>query len=608
MNFSKAFIFVALTMSGGSLFGQELKGRSSILRTPFQSRNSQFNLSSNIPNLNLDLVDEAPAALRASGLDARYGLRQKFFQGLSLSDDRQIETISYGFDLDNIPICDLEVKVHKSLDGLTSVIGDIPNLPARSFQETDWQSPDKIAKTVVETLLVSSMGANYNLVSSAKCLWSKTDELRPAWQQIIAVNGLEYEIITNGDEVFRFDPRFFQETGSAEVYPDNINEGSPEVISLADMDSSGFLSNSSFEICMPSVTGSNACVSSKTAPVLPFAQEPNFQFNYDAKDEANKYIQTAIFTHANIALEWITNHGYANFGNSKIQLMAHAKFSGDSNNALYQPGGGTRLPMILVGDGDGNILQNLGTDADVVSHEFGHHIIFSTVTQISGESLVIHEAMADYFTFARTGNACLGESVCPNTTVGRQVCVVPVQCLRTGENDLAYGAKNLPTEPHQTGQFISGMLWDLYKKDRLALDDVTHLVLKAIDLLVSNSGYKHLVVALLLADHSEYQGKYCAKILSRAKVRGLGTILSDVSCDNIALTPASPGKVDGPAVNSTLPASVPAATVASKKAKTSSCGVLGGVLDGAGSEAGLALLMGLPFAVLGLRRRDCDKR
>ena len=99
-----------------------------------------------------------------------------------------------------------------------------------------------------------------------------------------------------------------------------------------------------------------------------------------------------------------------------------------------------------------------------------------SITRISGESLVLHEGLSDFFTFARTGNACLGESICPATS---DFCYVPNQCLRTGDNDLALGDAISSPEPHMKSQFISG-LWDLIKKDKAPANVWAALVLKAV--------------------------------------------------------------------------------------------------------------------------------
>ena len=43
----------------------------------------------------------------------------------------------------------------------------------------------------------------------------------------------------------------------------------------------------------------------------------------------------------------------------------------DQNNAFYQTDDSE--PKIKVGKGDGEVLANMSTDADVVSHELFHH-------------------------------------------------------------------------------------------------------------------------------------------------------------------------------------------------------------------------------------------
>ncbi|MBC7659899.1 MAG: hypothetical protein H7249_09345 [Chitinophagaceae bacterium] len=598
---SQALVFIGISLISARLFGQESTGHSAIFRSPFHTSASGFGLTTNALDQDSELSSVGPSELSKVGLDPRFIARQKSFQGLSLYTDTQIESASYGFDLDKIPICDLEVKIHRTMDGLVTVMGEIPKVSQKTFAAADWADLEQVRKMVAETLLMSSMGADFKPIDSKKCLWSQTAELTPAWQvSLTAADGLNYEIITDGKEVFKFDPKHFHEVGSANVYQTNKLDGAATPIALPDMDASGYLSNKFFEVCMPSITGSITCASSPSNPVQPFAIESNWQYNYDPSTGKNKFIQASLFAHTNVHLAWLQAHGFSKFGTNKIHILAHAVFSrNDINNALYQPADGSALPMILVGDGDDNILTNLGTDADVVAHELGHHVIFNSVTQISGESLVIHEAIADYFTFARTGNSCLGESICPDTPYGRQVCVKPTQCLRSADNALAFGDANLPTEAHQRGQFISGMLWDLHAKDGIALDDVTTLVLKGVDLLVYNSGYKHLVVAMMLVDHTNFQDKYCPTILARAKVRGLGSQLSDITCGSIGASSVGITKV-----TSAIPseAETAVATPSAPKSSKKTCGVLGG--DTADGAAGLALILSLPVVAWILRRRN----
>lgn len=596
----KSFAFFVYSLISTNLLADEQSHRSSVFKNPFQARPEGLSFISGNLEDNLQLSERAPLELENAGLDRRFHLKQKDFQGLSLTGDRHFETVSYSFELDGVPVCDLEAKVHRSLDGLTTVMGDIPKFMNKVIRAKDWATLEQVQKIAGETVLMASLGTDFSLVTSEKCLWSEGEGLIPAWKMIVVAQGLQYELIANGSEVFRFDPRHFHETGSATVYASNINEGSPEAITLPDLETTGYLANKNFKVCIPTASGGIVCSPSEGSPVKPFAQATDYQFNYDLVNNSNYFTQASIFAHSIVALDWLKAHGYTAFGDKQIHLLAHAKVQGDINNALYQPGATSAdSPTIFVGDGDGDILQNLGTDSDVVSHELGHHVIFRTVTKITGESLVIHEAMADYFTFARTGNACLGESICPDTVYGRQVCVIPKECLRSGENTLTFDDPTLPTEAHQRSQFISGLLWDLNKLDGIPLDHVSDLVLKGIDLLVWNSGYKHLIVSLMLVDHSVYSNQYCSKILARAKARGLTSVLSDVSCGSIQA--ATSPKSAAEALGEVTP--LPGTTTTVVKRKKKSCGVITADEAGSGSSTGMLLLLGLPLAMIWVRRR-----
>src|SRR5690606_2594621 len=149
-----------------------------------------------------------------------------------------------------------------------------------------------------------------------------------------------------------------------------------------------------------------------------------------------------------------------------------------------------------VGDGDGEKLQNLPKDSDVVSHELGHHVIFQSLTSTKGESLVMHEGLADYFAFARTDDPCLGESICPaGSPVG---CELESQCLRTADNTYVLNV-DTKSEEHFKSQFISGMLWDL-RDNAVPAQDLDEMVIQATGMLLSNSGYHDLILTLMLAD------------------------------------------------------------------------------------------------------------
>ena len=193
------------------------------------------------------------------------------------------------------------------------------------------------------------------------------------------------------------------------------------------------------------------------------------------------------------------------------------------------------LPSISIDDGDGEELRNLVSDSDVVSHEFGHHVIYKTLRKVDGESLVLHEGLADFFAFSRTQDGCLGESICP---MGSSACILEGQCLRTSINTLKYqdevwkqwaGSRNRLGHLH--GQLISGMLWDLAKSGDVPVTVLPKLVLSGIGYFHQSSGFRDLMLGLFTADKELYASAYGAKIKAAAEARGLGEFISDVELD-----------------------------------------------------------------------------
>ena len=202
---------------------------------------------------------------------------------------------------------------------------------------------------------------------------------------------------------------------------------------------------------------------------------------------------------------------------------------------------------------------------------------------------MLHEGLADFLTFASTGNACLGESICPENSY---ICVVQNQCLRSADNDYTYTSADLPDGAHLRSQFISGYLWDLVTKDGLGEDLVTTLLLQAIDLFVTNSGYTHLVLGLLLVDESSYGGQYCETIYNRAIDRGLEEFISGIDCNNVAEIVTNNG---GQLANET-PVATPTETSDSKRNSCGSIGIAG--------QGGVSLLFFALIPLLLRLRRD----
>ena len=209
------------------------------------------------------------------------------------------------------------------------------------------------------------------------------------------------------------------------------------------------------------------------------------------------------------------------------------------NNAFFQPTDAETgdLGQIKLGDGDGVELKELGVDADVVAHEFGHQVVYTTLKTAARcyETLALHEGLADFFAFARTQDACLGESICPE---GTGLCIKP-QCLRSGELDIKYGDaswlawSNFDTcYAHKNGQLFSSMLWDLRTQDSVPHEDLARLVFKAVTYFREDSGFRDFLLTLFMADAELYQGRYHQRIKAGIEQRGLGKLVQDVTAND----------------------------------------------------------------------------
>jgi hypothetical protein len=537
----------------------------------------------------MSLRGKTDSMLQKWGLHPRILTRQKSYSGLNLAAGKGIETVDLRFSVDGVPLCQYQVKSHETVDGKMAVFGKMPKIEVNaSYDLANWPAENLVRNIVADTLAQNGVSTSFTKNSAQACLWSENGQLHPVWIWEVEADRLNYTVVADDLRSFKFQPKHFHATGKSKIYPHNILDPAMEEFTLRAMKENGYLENSYFVTEVDS----------------PFTYATSANSDFTAFGPTSEgFEEISLFTNANRALEWLETMGYKNFGTTPIRIQVHAEFQGDTNNALYQPG--ANYDVIYVGDGDGTVLQNLATDADVVGHELGHHVVYHTVTEIAGESLVLHEGLADYFNFARTGNACLGESICPDTAYGNKICFVPKTCLRTGDNALKYGAADLPREAHQKSQFISGMLWDLYMKDGIALEDVTHMVLKAIDLLVEDSGYQHFVVGMMLADQAIFQGGKCTLIYNRAVERGLSTFLTGITCDSVKSTPAGATAVtDVSGVEKTggsTTSSTPVAGTTSRSSKKSVCGVLMGS-SANGQVFSFLLLFILPLIPAIIRR------
>ncbi len=478
---------------------------------PFQAHDADkpagFSL---FQNGHLSFNDTILRALRDKMTNPLLEIRSTDSRGLSLVDTGT-KSHEIRFYVAGVPLCGFQMKAHELADRSTLVLGDLPNvdlnepLPSRDWPDFDLSLDQVKAQVGTDRVKV---------LSSSKCLYASGGSLLPVWKLKVEIDALPYRVLADGYEVVALENGYFDVDGSATAYEQNILEGAAKSVPLTDLAGDGTLTSTYLKTYVPSTYTRASSATNK--------------FDFPETDKQFEEVQT--YVHAQAHLDFFKALGFEWYGPQPIQIKIHVKPGGQSNNALFTPGSDEdgSLPQIQIDDGDGAILRNLVTDGDVVSHEFGHHVIYRTLTSTSGESLILHEGLADGFVFMRTGNACLGESICPK---GTTACIIEGQCLRSGEIDLKYQDENWNAwsrQGHLRGQLISGFIWDLYKGDKLAQDSVSALVFKAISYFREDSGLRDFVLAMFTADRDLYAGANFELIKATAEAHNLGEFIVDV--------------------------------------------------------------------------------
>lgn len=457
----------------------------------------------------------------------------------------------YRFFIRDVPICKFEVSAYETPGGAPVILGAVPrfnsNFDIPSLE--NWPRRESVLMHI-ESELNRDSQKSVAVEESEPCWIVRNENLIPSWNLMVSRDGLTYSVIANEDETFDTQKRFFDVAGTARVYDKNPSDGDLKDFTLKDLKGDKTLTSTVFTT---KPTGEDRATSS------------SYTFNYDNDDP--RFDEASVFAHATRQYEWFTSKGFKNYTDSRITLRMHYVFSDNNiNNALYVAETKSSAPSINIADGDGYILQNLAKDSDVVAHELGHHIIFKNIKETTGESLVLHEGLADYFTFDQSGNSCLGESICP---AGSPIGCEETNCLRSGSTDYKYTDSDLPTESHFKSQFISGMLWDIRQSGKIPKSHWTKIVLKSLSYMQKDSGYHDFILSLLVADKSLYDREYGCYIYKAAVDRGLSELIDDFTCK---------GKLEPPKPNPAT--STGSSSSSSGSTKSGPCSVVGGLSNG----------------------------
>ena len=490
--------------------------------------------------------------------------------GLTQTSGSRIQSISdYEFQVGAHAVCGVTLRVVEHGDGSTVVVGSIPTVDqVMPFQDEDWPSASASARRAIAGV-AQQQGLNEHdgkVAAMSRCVLNEQGNLEPVWNFVITFADLQYTAWSTESRIAYAAPRHFDANATVRAYDSNRVSGALKDYTI-EVTGDGTLSNELFQ--------------AGSALGGPRASDDSNNFVYGITDP--RFEEASTFAYANQQYDFVKSMGYTWSGPKPVKIAVHANIGGTTSNAFYSPSVTGEPPVIFVGDGDGKTLQNLAFDADVVGHEFGHHVVFQSITRRDGESLVLHEGLADFLANARSGNACLGESVCPEQSA---VCYVRSKCLRTADNTLNYTSDEYRymSDPHRKGQLVSGFLWDLRKNGVMAGDTLTRYVLEAIPYLPANAGFKSLVAAMLFVAQ-KHDGTYAGAITDAATARGLSPESLDIYMTDLT------GSLKNP------PVAASDDDDSGKKKGFLGCGAIGSDQGGhQGSAAYLVvLLFGLPL-------------
>lgn len=517
-----------------------------------------------------------------------------------ITKNRFSENQLFVFLFGQVPFCNFELRVVKGKKGRLSFTGSYPDLSPleQPVPAQHWPSSIQAWNKVLKYF--SSLGPDVMRLDDRACYQIVDQEPIPVWEFIVRAGGFSFRVLGDELRVYEVQKRWLDGVaGKVQSYHQNPKDGVLETYDV-DLSGTGYLENDELQ------TDTNTNHRNKTSGIpRAFSDSNEFIFNPDGI----QFAEASVFVHAYNMLAYFKNLGFKYSEINPMKLVVHALFDGEKNNAQYDPPSSVvdKHPTISVGSGDGKILKNLPFDGDVIKHEFTHHVVTQTLKDVIGEALILHEGLADYFTFASTNDACLGESICPE---GSGLCIIKAEntdpeaksCLRTGELDLKYNdARYRKYGFHTKGQLISGFLWNL--RAELTDEVFTPVVYKALSFLVRDSGFKDFLISLLLADLALNEAKNACVIYQRALERSFDEFLVNINCENSDAWEAPVYDPVQPAVTESSGSDDDSDSGGGSS--LFGCGVLGGRDLPEGKNLPLTLVFMIPFlVVLILKRRN----
>jgi len=186
--------------------------------------------------------------------------------------------------------------------------------------------------------------------------------------------------------------------------------------------------------------------------------------------------------------------------------------------------------FIHLGRAIAGFTQDAARCHDLIYHEIVHAILYAKDVQPGGqrrEASALHEALADYFAAALTGDPAIGEWIYLQFPQGGTRLDMPADPWNAAHYDQLAFAAAPTSSAWANGMILSSTLWDLRSALGTTCDS---LVLEAMDFLPPVPTWGHLANALLQSDSEFHGGRNGLAITTALIRRGIrGVAVADFS-------------------------------------------------------------------------------
>jgi Zn-dependent metalloprotease len=338
-------------------------------------------------------------------------------------------------------------------------------------------------------------------------------EMRLAWRVIVSKKGLidktwlVYVDAKKKGWILYKKKLQLHATGTGKVYMENpITTPTQTAVSLKNLTDNSFAMEGDYTKtynaeCFYSVDNTSNLSGLSTA----FSSERDYSYTISDKEME----EVMVYYHLNTMHDTLKSTFGFDSIDDQIPVFVNAQDPDNSwlgyDNAFYTRDGNFSSTGYLL-FGCGYELNNLGLDADVITHEYGHatldHIqpdLFEAVEHNYGGA--IHESVGDVMASYFGGNKIIGEWGLTSRD-GRQDYTRNMDNNRTYPTDV-YDSSGM-SEVHYTGEILNGAYWDI--QETVGSGTAFQLFLSAMSVLPGDADFFDVRDAWLTADSSLHGG------------------------------------------------------------------------------------------------------